>query len=267
MAASRTALVFVVSLCMCTHDSAAPLDPTGDGVVIVGVYADAGAAQACVEAARRMFEWMGYQVTRIDAATVNDGVIDHIDVFYFPGGSSGPYRRDIRDSGRDRIRDRIRAGCAYIGTCAGGLFGASRNLWDGASSSDGLMGVFQGLAAGPIPDIFEYPEIGMCKVTLSRSHPISASLPDTAWILFYNGPYFIPDTGDAAVVATYDITGHAAIVASSYGHGRVVLTGPHPEWEEDSDRDGVSYFDHFDDRGSEWDLMQRATRWCLHELE
>ena len=54
--------------------------------------------------------------------------------------------------------------------------------------------------------------------------------------------------------------------------GRVFLTGPHPEWEEDSDRDGVDYVqpsvaDRFDDQGSDWDLMRNAARWCLHEID
>jgi hypothetical protein len=52
-------------------------------------------------------------------------------------------------------------------------------------------------------------------------------------------------------------------VAKEYDQGRVFQTGPQPEWEEDATRDGVAYFDHFEDQGSDWELMRNASRWCL----
>jgi hypothetical protein len=35
----------------------------------------------------------------------------------------------------------------------------------------------------------------------------------------------------------------------------VFLSGPHPEIEVDSDRNGSSRFDHLSDEGSEWPLL------------
>jgi glutamine amidotransferase-like uncharacterized protein len=107
----------------------------------------------------------------------------------------------------------------------------------------------------------------MCQVNL-EAHPITEGEPETAWILYYNGPFFKPDPGaEVDIVGRYEIGGAPALVALEYGDGRVFLTGPHPEWEEDSERDSVAYFDDFEDRGSDWNLMLRATRWCLGELE
>ncbi len=68
-----------------------------------------------------------------------------------------------------------------------------------------------------------------------------------------------------STIARYAVTQQPAMVACRYGEGRVFLTGVHAEWEEDDDRDGVSYFDKHDDQGSDWDFMKKAVRWCLHQ--
>ena len=51
------------------------------------------------------------------------------------------------------------------------------------------------------------------------------------------------------------------MIALEYEEGRVFLSGPHPEWEEDSDRDGQAWPDGFDDDGSEWNMMLAVSLW------
>ncbi len=244
-----------------------PVSQDEDATVTVGLYADDGAADVCVTAAGSMFAWMGYEVVELDAASVNQDDLSPFDILYFPGGSSDPYKEQIDAGGRDKIRERIRDGGCYIGTCAGAFYAAQTATWKGRDDSPGSLGLFPGTVVGPIPEIYAEPDFGMCQVNL-EDHPITEGQTDPAWILYYDGPYFEPDP-DAGVeiVGRYEIGGEAALVAFEYGAGRVFLTGPHPEWEEDDDRDGVSYFDRFDDRGSDWDLMRQATRWCLGDLE
>jgi glutamine amidotransferase-like uncharacterized protein len=235
--------------------------------VTVGLYAGGGAANECAQAARKMFEWMGYTVTRLDADMINQSKISHIDVVYFPGGSSGPYREDISAEGREKIRRLIHSGGCFIGTCAGALFAAERVVWEGETDPRPTLGLFPGTVEGPLPEIYTDPEYGMCQVNL-EPHPITAAEPDSAWILYYNGPFFSPNPdAEVDIVGRYEITNDPALVAFEYGRGRVFLTGPHPEWEEDDGRDGVSYFDRFSDQGSDWDLMLGATRWCLRGID
>lgn len=51
-----------------------------------------------------------------------------------------------------------------------------------------------------------------------------------------------------------------------YGAGRVFLSGPHPEIEENSFRAGTSFGEEFDDQDSDWPLMYEAIKWLvLHE--
>jgi len=51
------------------------------------------------------------------------------------------------------------------------------------------------------------------------------------------------------------------MVAFEYGKGRVFLSGPHPEIEVDSDRDGSNKFNTLSDEGSEWPLLLAVMKW------
>src|SRR4030042_393884 len=83
-------------------------------------------------------------------------------------------------------------------------------------------------------------------------------IPYTEEILYYGGPYFTPDAGaEIEILGTYkDYNEQPAMIAFQYGSGKVVLIGPHPEIEEDSDRDGVTLLreELMEDNGSDWDL-------------
>jgi glutamine amidotransferase-like uncharacterized protein len=214
-----------------------------------------------------MFEWMGYTLFLLDAEYVNHRDLEHIDLFYFPGGSAGPYVRNITSKGKEKIRNMISAGSGYIGTCAGGMFAAEIQIWKGTRYTWGNLNIFKGNAIGPIPEIYDDPGIGMCQVNLHKPHPITNAHPDSMWIMYYTGPFFVGESAtNTNVIGTYATTGRPALVAFEYGKGRVFITGPHPEWEEDDDRDSVSYFDNYNDLGSDWPLMRSATRWCLREI-
>ncbi|OGC43020.1 hypothetical protein A2Y85_03050 [candidate division WOR-3 bacterium RBG_13_43_14] len=88
---------------------------TGDGIVTVGVYIDKGASGICYGAAEKMFEWMGFRIERIFAVTVNEGNLDDIDIFYFPGGNGGLYDSYVNDTRKQRLRDLIDDGRAGVG--------------------------------------------------------------------------------------------------------------------------------------------------------
>lgn len=56
------------------------------------------------------------------------------------------------------------------------------------------------------------------------------------------------------------------MLAFEYGSGRVFIIGTHPEFEEDSDRDGFAPDSTLNDMGSDWELMENAVRWCTDQL-
>jgi glutamine amidotransferase-like uncharacterized protein len=235
-----------------------------DSIIVIGIYSDKGAAEGCVIASENMFKWMGFTTQKIYSQDFNLKRIKNIDLFYFPGGSTGPYLTEISPSGKEYLKNLINAGHSFIGVCAGALFACEVQVWNGNSIINGQLGLFKGSGIGPIPEIFEYPEIGMCRIDLNNNHPITKNLPDSSWIMFYNGPWFepLPNSG-STIIGRYTKTGKPSIIATSYGEGRIFLIGPHPEFEEDSDRDGIIYFKSLDDMGSDWELMQQAAQWCL----
>jgi len=76
----------------------------------------------------------------------------------------------------------------------------------------------------------------------------------------------IPDKdNDINILGRYNKGNQPMMLAFEYGEGRVFLIGTHPEIEENSDRDGVDFGNELDDKGSDWDLMKKATIWCLKE--
>ena len=195
----------------------------------------------------------GLRIRNITARDFNGGRLDNIDIFYFAGGESGPYINDISAAGKNRLRQSIRDGAIYIGTCAGAMFAASVQVWDGYTMTRGQLGVFAGEAVGPAPNICG-PDGGFCKcmIDIDTSHPIAQGLEESTEIYSYNSPFFRwPSHESVDIIATYQATGEPTIITAAYGMGRVLLTGVHPEWISDEP----------------WDLMTKATMWCLRLLD
>lgn len=256
---------FTLLMISCTSSSEPEIKVNYENPLI-GIYSDEGAHPSCVRAAKLMFDWMGYNTVSLFANDLNENNLENITLFYFPGGSTMPYRELITEQGRKNLRNKILSGSAYIGTCAGGLIACETNLWSSYPDNKNLFGIFPGSAIGPIDEIYIYPEVGMCKINLTGINNFIADT-DTCWMLYYNGPYFVSDDPDVKVIGTYDISGNPAIVSHIYGKGRIVLTGPHPEFEEDSDRDGETYFDQLEDYGSDWPFMKKAVEWCHYKFD
>ena len=241
------AMLLVSSAFVLVGRDVAPIDAT------LGLYVGDGAHPECTRWAQQMFESMGLTIRDIEAADINAGDLDGIDIFYFAGGESGPYIRDISSVGRSRLRQPVRDGAAFIGTCAGSMYAAATQVWEGHRMTQGQLGVFAGDAVGPAPNVCG-PNGGVCvcAIDLRPEHPITEGLPRSIELYSYNSPTFRWDPSEPVeIVATYAATGQPTVIAAAYGAGRVLLTGVHPEWTS----------------GDPWDLMTEAARWCLQGSE
>jgi glutamine amidotransferase-like uncharacterized protein len=203
-------------------------------------------------------------VELIDANDINGGLLSGFRIVCFPGGNMYQYAQDITESGKDKIRLFIKNGGGYLGICGGAYFAGERVFWQGAQLPMSPLSIFPGITQGPIDSIAPYPDCVMCKLNITApDHPITQTEPDAAWILYCFGPKLLPDDGaDVDVLGIYEIGQEPAMIAFQYGNGRVFIIGTHPEFEEDAERDGVTFADDLDDRGSDWDLMRKAILWC-----
>ncbi len=247
----------------------------------IALYSDQGADEDCIQATEKMFEWMGYTVELIKAGYINEVGLDSFRMLCVPGGNMYQYAQDISLEGKEKIIDFIQSGGSYIGICGGGYFASEKVIWQEQQLPMTPLGIFPGTAKGPIDEIVPFPDQEVVKVNIADSnHPITQSEQDTMWILYYWGPIFIPnEDAEVSILGRYDRGDYPALIAFNYGRGRVFITGPHPEIEEDSDRDGVVFVDtvigdvtyrseeELDDRGSDWEFMRKAALWCLKELK
>ena len=257
-------LLTLISLVTC--DSGTILDNTTIGSrAVVALYNDRGCWEESVVALKNMYEWLGYSVQLVDAEFVREHGLGEYKIFCVPGGDMYAYSLDLGPEGIAEIRGFVRFGGGYMGICAGSNFAGTNVIWRGNVLDMQCLELYHGTSQGPINEIFSYPGYGMCRIDITdHTHPITAGLPTQNWILYYWGPQFTVEPGaDVTVLGRYDITGGAAMLAFEYGQGRAFIIGSHPEIEEDSRRDGVTWGEYMDDQGSDWPLLVAATEWCL----
>lgn len=214
-------------------------------------------------------------------------------VILFPGGYAYWYNYFVNKAGKERIRNFVKNGGGYLGICAGAFFASDRIVWESipyddyahSNQSGELTGydldLFPGTSTGPINEIADWnaERWNMTTFNFQKENMILSdykTIPYSEDIIYIGGPYFSIDknaVSEVDVLATYNYNGEPAIVAFEYGSGKVVLSGPHPEIEEDSDRDGVTIDreDTMDDKGSDWELVRHILNWLetpiiLHTL-
>lgn len=237
-------------------------------VQFVALYSGKGTWEESVQAAEKMFQWMGYKVALVNADYINNEGLDNFSILVIPGGNMYQYSQDISSEGNENIKNFIRNGGCYIGICGGAYFASEKVIWQGNRLPMTPLGVFPGTAEGPINEIAPYPNYTMSKVIIVDStHPITQSEPDSAWMLYYWGPMLMPNRdANITILGRYEIGNQAMMLAFDYDLGRVFLISTHPEIEEDSERDKVAFADELDDQGSDWELMRKAVLWCLRKI-
>lgn len=259
--------LFILLLLLLTTNcrNSIELNKTVVSIATIAIYSDQGVWEESVKAAKKMFQWMDYEVKLINSDYINKKGLNNFKTLCIPGGDMYQYAQDISSKGKDHIRNFISNGGGYIGICGGAYFASEKVIWQENELPMTPLGLFSGTAKGPIYEIVIYPDYTMCKVNIIDStHPVTKSEPDSVWVLYYWGPVLIPNRDtDITIIGRYDKGNQPTMLAFEYGEGRVFLIGTHPEIEENSDRDGVSFGSELDDKGSDWNLMKKATLWCL----
>ncbi|MFM7207047.1 MAG: BPL-N domain-containing protein [Planctomycetaceae bacterium] len=176
----------------------------------------------------------GFESRRITSAEIRQGVLDGFDVLIMPGGSGSKQAERLQESGREAVRDFVRAGGGYVGICAGSYLASSHYEWS------------LGLINARVWDRAHWDR-GGGEVCLRMTDPGAELLGSSGTVpVHYNqGPLLVPD--DEAHLPGYQVlasfetevatkgaqpgsmAGTHAIVRSLYGAGRVICYSPHPE--------------------------------------
>jgi len=224
--------------------------------VKVAVYVSAPGTQAAGSAIAlvNMFSWMNASVELTNESHIKGGGLADYDILVMPGGSTIQYIAELGQEGEQNVRDFVLNGGSYFGICGGARLACDEGLR-----------LLNGSYRTPVPGLDT--GIYMIELTLNNSSgiPSFSEEPDAFSTLYWGSAYFDPDNPAGMMsVAVYPNSTLAAMIALKYGQGSVFLSSPHPEYEEDSARDGTSAFDYLNDTDSEWGLMLKIAQWLIN---
>lgn len=234
---SATLLLAAAAMCGCVSPQS-PQKPAGCADRLkVGVYADDGPRGiGAVEWFRLVDESPEMELRLLDGKAVRDGGLKGLDLLVMPGGGSKDEFVSLGTNGVLRMKDFIRSGGGYIGTCAGACL-----LLD---EDDRRARVMPWMRSGT-EDVTFFPNIN-----LNAKGAAVLGLKEGRHVMrFHGGPFMWPTTNAIAgakfeVWGTMDaeasmkgpsdakrrMYGSAAVIGGTYGKGRVFVTSAHPEY-------------------------------------
>lgn len=213
--------------------------------VTVGMYADYGARGGGVMGwAKILSNSPQIDLILLDVADIRAGKLKECDVLLMPGGLTGHEFRTLGPEGVETVRKYVADGGRYIGICAG--CGLAMNIKIGLrlvncgnfqntdrgqacllvrinKEGSEMLGVKPGIygiqyAGGPIPDFTR------AEKEWDGKHTVLATYESTLGKIRY--------TKKDGVVKTYKhplMYGYPAMVFATFGKGKVLISGPHPE--------------------------------------
>ncbi len=223
------------------------------------VWCGPGAHEFSVSALSTALWSCGKTLTVLDAKSIETLASKTADCIAFPGGLANEQDAAISETGVKAVRAFVDAGGGYLGICAGAYLASATVQWEGATVRYRL-GLYNGTAIGSIHQIAKYPGSSVAGLKLSDM-PLFDGLLAHRTVFYFGGPYFEGVTAKDTM-ATYHINSKPAIISSTFGKGRVVLVGPHIEYDLTSYRDIVGWPESsgVKDPEPDWDILDRLLR-------
>lgn len=210
------------------------------------VYVDAGTFDGTSRVLRAIAQQLvpaAYEVRAViaddlvhDAALFDDAVM-----FVMPGGADLPFCEALNGAPNQRIRRFVEAGGVYLGICAGAYY-ACREIAFHAGTDGAICGARElrfvdAIAVGSLPPLtggvaYDATPTSAAAAEIRTTDRLTAA-PVTLYAHYHGGCRFDfgDATGGAQILAVYAGLPGAppAIVSSSVGKGRAILTGVHLE--------------------------------------
>ena len=223
--------------------------------VRTAVYYDRGASgTASVRWAKLLSLSKECEFTAVDAEDVRNGALKNFDLYVAPGGSSAVQAATLKAMGRTNLVEFVRNGGAYFGTCAGNYLILTQAPDE------------KPIRLGMLPYMRQkspYRGGSILDIRFTDNADLFGFKPRTLRsVRYHGGPVLnaceqIPGA-DIKEIARYacegvysyntnaapTMLGHPAIVAGTFGKGRLVGCSPHPEsytHTQDIIRGGLKY--------------------------
>ena len=201
----------------------------------VGVYAGTGPrSNGCVEWFRLVSASPEMNLTLLDGDDVRSGALGKLDLIVMPGGSSASIKKDLGPKGVAGLKDFIRNGGGYVGTCAG----CSLLMEEKEDAARGISVIPYGRAGSK----GKY----LMPITVNERGSKAMGIKAGEYKVRYSaGPVLFPSTNKiegasfevwGCYASDFDcpksklrMKGMGAIVGGTYGKGRVFTIACHPE--------------------------------------
>lgn len=211
---------------------------------------DGACPEGCAKAAAEVAIRLGFVVRAINAGNWQERAFQGAQVWIQPGGKSHLVAKALSHEQKERLRRFVASGGGYVGFCAGGFFASQTVKGDESAQQPVEM-----LNLVPLQSALYQNEADALIL------PIQWAGIDR-FLYWEGGPYFVTDTPPLApspaieVVARYP-EGQAVTLKTTYGRGRVFVTGLHPEapqfWRD--------YYHLTDPDGLDTDLAGQMIQW------
>jgi len=193
------------------------------------------------DSATSMKQWLDnldildkYIVEYVDADSIiklNALLSKNVAALVMPGAHSRGYNKKLSGIGNQNIRDFVNSGGIYLGFCGGAYYACEKTIFAGYNldlkdSYD--LKLFRGLSIGSIPELCDgrYFDDTICSVSAAS---LSFNNKEKSYVYYSGGCCFSSVNQEFEVLARYDLLDIPAVIKFSYGEGKVVLSGVHPE--------------------------------------
>ncbi|WP_052190974.1 BPL-N domain-containing protein [Chitinibacter sp. ZOR0017] len=195
----------------------------------IGIFNGAGTCEGCGETVGAFFQARQDKVIYLNEKTLSAATLAKIQVYVQPGGSDDidETLNALRPAQIRALRQFVQQGGSYLGICAGAYLAGRYS--DAASRKP---------AFGLVP---------INEVDAEIASPAATLLPvqwqgQTRWFYHQSAPHLGKTApAGAEILGRYQRSGRIAALSTRFGHGKVLLVGPHLEAGRDwYQADGLS---------------------------